>query len=57
MRLLQPKDVPPVCSTNMDQVYNFDQKAMLLMAHGTTVPVMNVNGIAWLHGEKTALKS
>ena len=24
----------------MDQVYNFDQKAMLLMAHDTTVPTL-----------------
>ncbi len=38
----------------MDQVYNFDQKAMLSMAHGTTVSVMNANGIAWFRGKDCA---
>ena len=27
---------------------------MLLMAHGTVVPVMNVNGIAWFRGQDCA---
>ena len=38
----------------MAQVYNFDRKAMLLMAHGTTVLVMDVNGIAWFRGKDCA---
>ncbi len=38
----------------MTQIYNFDQKAMLLTAHGTTVPVMDVNGIAWFRGKDCA---
>jgi len=54
VRLLQPKDMPPVCLTKMTRVYNFDERSMLLMAHGTTVPVMNVNGIAWFRGKDCA---
>ena len=27
---------------------------MLLVAHGTTVPVMNVSGIAWFRGKDCA---
>ena len=54
VRLQHSKDMPPVCSTKMTRVYNFDQKAMLLVAHGTTFPVINVSGIAWFRGKDCA---
>lgn len=48
------KDAALVCSTNMIAAYKFDHKTMLLMAHGTTAPVMNVNGVAWFKGKDYA---